>query len=136
VVTHTTQHRVAWGETDAAAIVFYPNYFRWFDQSTHDLLRERGYPVAEMMAEGFAVPLVEAQARFLAALAYGDELALTSTVSDVRTRTFRVDHRLYRGDVLVCEGYEVRIWTGFNPDGTLKPGPIPARLRSLLTADL
>src|SRR5258708_38595606 len=32
----TYQHHVAvhWGDTDPARIVFYPNYFEWFDQST------------------------------------------------------------------------------------------------------
>src|SRR5882672_10407539 len=32
----TYHHNVAvhWGDTDPARIVFYPNYFEWFDQST------------------------------------------------------------------------------------------------------
>src|SRR6185295_11579207 len=32
----TYRHNVSvhWGDTDPARIVFYPNYFEWFDQST------------------------------------------------------------------------------------------------------
>ena len=45
-------HRVQWGETDAAGIVFYPNYFRWFDQATHELLAQLGYPVTRMIEDG------------------------------------------------------------------------------------
>jgi acyl-CoA thioesterase FadM len=30
---------VEWGDTDAAGIVFYPNYYRWFDRAAHALLR-------------------------------------------------------------------------------------------------
>ena len=37
----TYHHNVAvhWGDTDPARIVFYPNYFEWFDQSTRPILR-------------------------------------------------------------------------------------------------
>ena len=33
---------VAWGHCDPANIVFYPNYFNWFDQSSHLLFDKAG----------------------------------------------------------------------------------------------
>ena len=40
----TYRHNVAvhWGDTDPARIVFYPNYFEWFDQSTRLLFDSVG----------------------------------------------------------------------------------------------
>ncbi|HIL88646.1 MAG TPA: acyl-CoA thioesterase, partial [Deltaproteobacteria bacterium] len=29
---HTYPVRIGWGDCDPAQIVFYPNYFAWFDQ--------------------------------------------------------------------------------------------------------
>jgi acyl-CoA thioester hydrolase len=125
---------VQFGETDAAGIVFYPNYFRWFDEASHELLRYSGYSIAAMIERGYAVPIVECHARFLTPLTLDDEFELVSRVGEVRNRAFRVDHEIRRGDELVCEGYEVRMWVRF---ATLNAGivaePIPPELRNLLT---
>ena len=37
--------RVDWGHCDPAGIVFYPNYFRWFDQCTSALFESAGLPL-------------------------------------------------------------------------------------------
>lgn len=136
MVQRTKHHRVAWGETDAAGIVFYPNYFRWFDEATHDLIRELGYSVAMMLERGFAIPIVEAQGRFLGSLSYDDELSITSRIAEVRTRAFRVEHQVLRGEAIVCEGYEVRMWVRVSSEGgRLGPEPIPEELRTLVEPD-
>jgi acyl-CoA thioester hydrolase len=124
---------VQWGETDAAGIVFYPNYFRWFDQASHDLLGHLGYPVSRMIEQGYAVPIIEARGRFLASLAYDDDLLITTRVAEVRTRAFRLDHTVTRSSEVVCEGYEVRIWVRLGQE-RLEPERIPDELRALLTS--
>ena len=35
---------VAWGDCDPAGIVFYPNYFRWFDEASRRLFAAVGLP--------------------------------------------------------------------------------------------
>lgn len=126
-------HRVQWGETDAAGIVFYPNYFRWFDQATHELLAQLGYPVTRMIEDGYAVPIIEARGRFLTSLAYDDDLLITTRVGEVRTRAFRLDHTVRRGPETVCEGYEVRMWVRLEK-GRLEPERVPDDLRDVLRA--
>jgi acyl-CoA thioester hydrolase len=127
-------HRVQFGETDAAGILFYPNYFRWFDEATHDLLRELGYPVGDMLQRGYGPIVIEAQARFLAPLSYGDELDIFSRVAEVRTRAFRVEHIVRRSKEAVCEGYEVRIWARLaGSDRGVEAEPLPDDLRALIT---
>jgi len=34
--SNTIHYKIQWGDTDAAGIVFYPDYFRWFDLATHE----------------------------------------------------------------------------------------------------
>jgi acyl-CoA thioester hydrolase len=136
VVQRTKSHRIEWGETDAAGIVFYPNYFRWFDQATHELFRELGYSISTMLAQGCAVPIIESGGRFLASLAYDDELVITSTVGDVRTRAFRVDHSITRDGVVVCEGYEVRMFVRLGTsEEKILPQRIPNELRALMAPE-
>jgi acyl-CoA thioester hydrolase len=120
-------HRVEWGETDAAAIVFYANYFRWFDRGTHDLFRGLDLPIERLMAQGIVIPIIEAQARFLHPVVYADELVIQSRVAEVRSRAFRVEHKVLRGDEVVGEGYEVRMWVRrSDAGGRLEPELIPA----------
>ncbi len=39
---HLRQIEVGWGDCDPAGIVFYPNFYRWFDACSHALLTARG----------------------------------------------------------------------------------------------
>src|SRR5207302_1605224 len=55
----TYSYRVRWGDCDAAGIVYYPNFYRWFDVGTQELVRQAGYPVPSMRATGHDMPLVE-----------------------------------------------------------------------------
>lgn len=125
--------RVAWGETDAAGIVFYPNYFRWFDEAAHSFFRELGYPVQRMLSEGFAFPLKEAGARFVRPLDYDDELTVETRVTEVRSRAVRLEHTVSRRQDPVCQGFEVRVCaTVPTLPGQLALIPIPERVRRLL----
>ena len=122
-----------WGETDAAGIVFYPNYFRWFDQAAHELFRWLGHPVAALMETEIAIPIIDCGARFLTPLRYDDEVDITSAIVSVRTRAFRVEHTIRREGSVVCEGHEVRMWVRCAAEpAQLQPEPIPPEIRSAM----
>lgn len=130
---HTRSLRVSFGETDAAAIVYYPNYLRWFDQGTHDLFRELGYSSSRLLRQGITIAVIEAHARFHASLLFEDEVTLTSRIVEVRNRAFRVDHAVRRGETLVCEGYEVRMWVRLDSvGGGVRPEALPDDVRAAI----
>ena len=102
---------VEWGDTDQAAIVFYPNYFRWFDIGTRHLLDAAGVPYKVLQSEfGLAgLPLVEANSRFLSPIRFGDTVTLTSYVSSWRRKTVTISHRVGVDGRCCAEGREVRV---------------------------
>ena len=127
--------RANWGDCDAAGIIFYPNYFRWFDECTQALLRSVGLDQRSLRIEFGIVgtAAVDASARFTAPVSYGDVLRATSFVEHWGNRSFTVYHRLDREpDVMAAEGREVRIWPLRQSDGRLRTLPIPDSFRSLL----
>jgi YbgC/YbaW family acyl-CoA thioester hydrolase len=128
-----TSRSVDWGETDAAGIVFFPNYFRWFDRATHDLFAALGYPITVMLREGFTVPLVEAGCRFTSPLVYATQIEIASRVLEVRSRTIRVEHQVETATAVAAVGHEVRIWTRI-AGGAISAEPIPDNVRRLLSA--
>jgi acyl-CoA thioester hydrolase len=133
MLTNRVERRVEWGETDAAGIVFYPNIYRWFDAASHDLLAAAGVDVQGLLMEGYAIPLVETGARFLRPILYADRIEVVSAIEDVRTRGFRLRHTIRRGDDVLCEGHEVRVWARIVPGG-IQAVPIPEETRTRFTA--
>jgi acyl-CoA thioester hydrolase len=106
---NSLQYSVQWGDTDAAGIVFYPNYFRWFDHAALEFLRSIGWPLEVLRAQfQIVVPIIEASCRFQKPLHYHDLLTIETVVTEVRTRSFRLEHRVSRGEEITGMGYEVR----------------------------
>jgi 4-hydroxybenzoyl-CoA thioesterase len=118
---------VTWGDCDAAGIVFYPNYFKWFDAATHAFFESIGFPHRRLQADFDAVGLVlvDARSSFRAPATYGDTLLISTTVTELGARRLVLGHRVTRGDVLICEGQEVRVFAMHGPDGRVGAQPLP-----------
>jgi 4-hydroxybenzoyl-CoA thioesterase len=122
---------VEWGHCDPAGIVYFPNYFNYFDSSTNALfLRALGCNKYEMLKRYgiVGIPLVDVGARFIMPSTFGDVVTIESSVAEIRRSSFRMLHRLLRGDTLAVEGTETRVWVGRDPadPDRLKGMPIPA----------
>jgi 4-hydroxybenzoyl-CoA thioesterase len=121
--------RVEFGDCDPANIVFFANYFRWFDQCTSALFRAAGLPLAELFkAHGVVgIPLVDARARFLIPSKYGDELLAESCVTEWRKSSFVISHKFTRNGELAMEGSETHVWAAAHPTDAhrLKGVPLP-----------
>ena len=132
--THTIT--VEWGDCDPAGIVYYPNYYRWMDQSTFRLFASVGLKrdplTSGQWTEG--TPLVEAKCSFRRASQHGESLTVTSHVSHWGRSSFTVSHVFRdRTGSIAAEGYEIRIWA--RKDGgadTLRSVPVPEHVRSKL----
>lgn len=130
--TCLTTTRVRFADTDAAGIVFYPNFYVWFDVGTHALLRAAGGALGD--AEGrprWPLPIVESGARFSAPLVLDDEITIRSTVVSVGTRSLRVEHVISRGEREVASGFETRVFIR-RQGAQIVAEPIPAELRDAL----
>jgi 4-hydroxybenzoyl-CoA thioesterase len=120
--------QVQWGDTDAAGIVFYPNFYKWMDEATHDYLKQIGYPSSKLFAElKIGVPLLEANCVFKKPLLFEDSVVIQSFVEELYNKVFKIKHVFIRGDQIVAEGYGVRAWTSF--EGKPKAHPIPDDIR-------
>ncbi len=134
----TTTFRVEWGETDTAGIIFYPNYYRWFDRVAHQLLVDAGLPGRELTRQGYVQPILECGARFHKPLIYHDLVELNAEITEIKNKTFRIEYRIKRGDTVVAEGFEVRAWAKQPECGMreeMSATPIPQEYATLLRQD-
>lgn len=125
-ITFTTAFTVEWGHCDPARIVFYPNYFFWFDTTFQHWLRLAGLSQATL-TERYGVvgtPILEAHAKFLVASTDGDRLEAQACIEKFGAKRFRIDYRLTRQQQTLVEGYEVRAWVAQVGD-RLRSLPIP-----------
>ncbi|MGY4691501.1 acyl-CoA thioesterase [Salibacterium sp. K-3] len=121
--------KVRWGDTDPAAIVFYPNFYRWMDEAAHEWFEAAGCPVTKLQQEeNIIVPLLEAFCQFKIPLVHEDRVSVYSTVTEVRSKTFKIEHQFFKGDKLAAEGYERRAWTS-TAAGVPTAVPIPDYMR-------
>jgi 4-hydroxybenzoyl-CoA thioesterase len=131
----TYRHHVAvhWGDTDPAKIVFYPNYFAWFDESARMLFESVGLDWDTLM-ERYQVPgmpIVEAKAKFLRPSVFRDEIVIESAVTEWNDKTLKISHTVFNRGERAVEGYEIRVWSQRRADdpNRLKAVPIPEEIR-------
>jgi acyl-CoA thioester hydrolase len=55
-------------------VVYYANYFVWFEVARADLLRSFGWSYRDMEQAGVSLPVIEAQCRYHRSVRYDDEL--------------------------------------------------------------
>lgn len=127
--------QVDFGDCDPAGIVFYPNFYRWFDRATHQMFREVGYTFYGLKQQGLiAWPLVDTGARFLQPVTAGEHISIHSFVSQWSRKSFRISHQIKRSDELLVDGFEVRI-LGASVEGhahRLRAVEIPLEMRAAL----
>lgn len=72
----TTTLRVRYAETDQMGVVYYANYFVWFEVARVELLRTLGWSYREMEASGIILPVIDAQCHYRRPARYDDEIEI------------------------------------------------------------
>ena len=127
------QFTVQWAHCDPAGIVFNSRFFEYFDWGTWTLFETALGVRPPDLAGAFGIvglPLVDAGATFLAPARFGDDVEVSSQVSEFRRSSFDVAHRLSIGGELAVEGRETRVWAIRDPanPSQIKAEPIPAHV--------
>jgi len=131
------EFRVEWGDTDPAAITFYPNFFRWYDWGTWNLLAAAGLTRDVLNTDygliGF--PIVEAQSKFHSPTRFWDQVRLTSQVQSWGRKSLCVAHTLHVGDRLSAEGLETRVCAreSAKHPGEIESVIVPAEIKRALS---
>lgn len=79
---HTTSLKVRFYELDPYDHVNHTNYFSYFETARIEYLSDMGWGLDKMKSQGWQLVVVEANARFLAAARYGEELTIHTWVEE------------------------------------------------------
>ena len=92
-----TRIRVRYAETDQMGVVYYANFFVWFEIGRVELLRQLGFHYKQMELEDDChFPVVEANCRYKSPARYDNELLLETRILGMRRTVLKFGYRLSR----------------------------------------
>jgi len=120
VFTHSI--RVPYAHVDQMSMVYYANYFVYFEMARSELLREAGVPYPEMEKRGVLLPVVAAHCDYRKPARYDDLLVVRSRCTEIRGPRLRIEYEVLRGPECLVTGYTEHVC--LSPSGkVLKPVP-------------
>ena len=121
--------RVRYAETDKMGVVYYANYFVWFEIGRTDWLRETGATYTVMEDEGLGLPVIEAHCEYRCGARYDDEVEIRTVAALKSPVRIAFDYEVLRraDGTLLASGYTVHAAI----DRTGRPVRLPARVRDL-----
>lgn len=122
-----TTLRVRYAETDKMGVVYYANFFVWFEVARADLLRSLGWSYREMEAAGVSLPVIEAHCRYRRPARYDDEVEVRTEGQMLSAVRMRFDYRVVRREDLLVAAEGHTLHAAVDPGG--RPCRLPPRIR-------
>jgi acyl-CoA thioester hydrolase len=125
-----TVTRVRYKDTDQMGMVYYGNYFTFFEIGRVEYMRERGIAYKQMERDDDSyIVVTEASCRYLRPARYDDLLRIRTRVSESRRRSIRFSYEVLRHDSgeMLATGETVHIIC--NRQG--RPKSLPEKYRQL-----
>jgi acyl-CoA thioester hydrolase len=115
--------RIYWEDTDAAGIVFYANYLKFFERARTEWLRSLGFEQERLRgAAGIAFVVTETAVRYRLPARLDDMIEVTVRVGRLGQASLDVVQQAWRGGDLLAEG---TIRVGCVELGTFRPRRVP-----------
>ncbi|HNP35595.1 MAG TPA: tol-pal system-associated acyl-CoA thioesterase [Woeseiaceae bacterium] len=118
--------RVYYEDTDAQAVVYYANYFRFLERARTEWLRALGVDQLRMLNEDRQIfVVVSTQAEFISPARFNDELIVTAGLLKLTRASFDIEQEIYRGNELLLRG---GVKAALLNADTMKPQRVPSSL--------
>lgn len=111
--------RVYYEDTDAAGVVYYANYLKYFERGRTEYLRERGISVGDLARRGFIFLVVHLEIDYRASALHDDLLTVETAVLEIKKSSFTLAQRVLRASdgkplvdgkvVLACVDPEMKL---------------------------
>jgi YbgC/YbaW family acyl-CoA thioester hydrolase len=129
---YSIEERVRWGDVDAARIIFYGAYIRFFEFAETELFRAIGLPYSRIFDElDIWLPRAHLECDFRRAAQLDDLLEVSVYVGRIGTKSLRLNFEVRRKgeEALFAEAHFVLVAVRRD---TFETVPVPEELRRLL----
>jgi acyl-CoA thioester hydrolase len=96
---YETTIRVRYAETDQMGVVYYGNYYLWFEVGRVELCRQLGFEYKKMETEDDSfIVVAESSCRYRKPAKFDDVLRIRTRVAEAQRRTIRFAYEIIRED--------------------------------------
>jgi acyl-CoA thioester hydrolase len=134
---HQTTCRVLYGDTDAAGVVYYANFLRYFEKGRTEFMRDLSLTYREIEEQGLVLPVIESYARYKAPAAYDDLLVIETSLTELKSVSCRFNYRILRKEAedakkLLAKGFTVHASVDRSGKLTKLPKEVLGSLKAIL----
>jgi len=100
--------KVAWHETDAARVVHFSNYFKYFERAELELYDYLGFNYARTLKNSTMwFPRVEAHCKYLSPCEFNDEIEVIMNLAEMKEKSIKYNMRVFNltTQKISAEGY-------------------------------
>lgn len=83
MISHDTQIRVLYRDTDKMGVVYHANYIVYYEAARNEMFRAIGLPYTELEAMNIVMPIVEVESKYKAPAYYDDLLTVRATIKEL-----------------------------------------------------
>lgn len=123
--THEHRCRITYRMTDQMMVVYYANYFEFFEIGRTELIRQIGLTYAQMEKDGFGLPVVHAACDYKIPARYDDVIVIRTGIE--RLTRVRIDFNY----TITNEATGQVLATGNTRHAVIGPDGRPRRLDNL-----
>jgi len=104
-----TTLRVTWADTDAAQVVHYSNYFRFFEKAEEEFYAHLGFSFVDVATRDLWFPRVEAFCQYKKPAKFNDLIEVELTIEELKEKSIKYGFKVFNkeSEELLAEGYLV-----------------------------
>lgn len=126
MLTHTTEIRVRYADTDKMEFVYNGKYLEYFEVGRTELLRSVGLAYSEVEKLGYQLPLLEAGLKYFSPARYDDLLLVKASVHELYSPKVHIVYEVKRksDSELIAEGFTTHIFMKAETKKAVRPPKI------------
>jgi acyl-CoA thioester hydrolase len=126
MISHSTEIRVRYADTDKMQFVYNGKYLEYFEVGRTELLRSLSLPYSEVEKSGYQLPLLEANLKFISAASYDDVIVVTANVNELYSPKVHINYTIKRKgtEEIIAEGSTTHIFINAHTKKAVRPPKI------------
>jgi len=120
--------RVPYADTDQMGMVYYANYFVYFERGRTEWLRAKGLEYRSLEEKGTYLPVIESYCKYRAPARYDDLIIVRTIVSEIGSCSLQFSYEITCLGKLIAEGTTKHPFV----NRQMKPVRIPEEIQKIL----
>lgn len=123
MISHTSEIRVRYADTDKMQFVYNGKYLEYFEVGRTELLRSFGLPYSEVEKSGYQLPLLEAGITYKNSARYDDLILVKASVKELYSPKVHIEYSITRKETeeIIAEGFTTHIFINAETKKAVRP---------------